>query len=65
MDYVWHMDSEDRYVYIEQTGEGWQFQFDDELPRVLKKGDKLFVPKMTFHRVIKGEEKLVIRIKTV
>lgn len=65
MDYIWHMDSEDRYVYIEQTGQGWKFQFDNELPRLLNKGDKLFIPKMTFHRVIKGEDQLVIRIKTV
>jgi len=56
---VWHRDQKDREVTVlEQTD--WQFQFDDELPRVLK--DVIFIPKNTYHRLIKGTGELTISI---
>lgn len=59
---VWHKDEKDRYVTILE-GEGWQFQKDNELPSTLQKGDIIFIPKETYHRIIKGSSNLLINIK--
>ena len=59
-EFVWHRDKEDRYV--ETTHEtDWQFQLDNQLPQRLSK-DKLFIPKETYHRLIKGTGDLVVKI---
>ena len=56
---VWHRDREDREVTVlEETD--WQFQFDNELPQVLK--DTIFIPKNTYHRLIKGTGELNVHI---
>ena len=59
---IWHMDREDRTVTILESS-GWEFQMDNELPKILKEGDVLFIPKYTYHRVIKGSGKLIVEIK--
>lgn len=59
---VWHRDEKDRYVTILE-GEGWQFQLDNELPLELQKKDVIFIPKQTYHRVLKGKTNLVIKIE--
>ena len=59
---VWHMDEKDRHVLVLES-DGWCFQIDNELPQKLYKGAKLFIPKMTWHRVIKGRGPFVISIK--
>jgi quercetin dioxygenase-like cupin family protein len=59
---VWHKDEKDRHITILE-GEGWQFQKDNELPLILKKGDIIFIPKETYHRIIKGSSNLLINIK--
>jgi hypothetical protein len=57
---VWHRDQKDREIKVlEETD--WQLQFDNELPQVLK--NTIFIPKNTYHRVIKGNKNLVIEIK--
>ena len=61
LELVWHRDKRDRIVEVLE-GEGWEFQMDNELPRVLKKGDVLDIPKEVYHRVKKGNSKLVIKI---
>ena len=59
-EFVWHRDKKDRYV--ETTHEtDWQFQLDNQLPQPLSK-DKLFIPKETYHRLIKGTGDLVVKI---
>jgi quercetin dioxygenase-like cupin family protein len=60
-EYVWHRDTADRTVTVLE-GSGWQFQFDDEIPQFINKGDKLFIEKMKYHRLIPGTEKLKIKI---
>jgi hypothetical protein len=57
----WHRDREDRLVEIIEAN-GWSFQYDNELPFSLQEGDKLFIPKNHFHRVIKGNGDLVVEI---
>jgi quercetin dioxygenase-like cupin family protein len=61
LELVWHRDKRDRIVEVLE-GEGWEFQMDNELPQVLKKGDVMEIPKETYHRVKKGNTKLVIKI---
>jgi hypothetical protein len=59
---VWHRDLEDREVIIIKS-DGWGYQLDNQLPLPLKVGQELFIPKMLWHRVIKGNNKLVVQIK--
>jgi quercetin dioxygenase-like cupin family protein len=58
----WHFDDTDREVTIIES-KGWGFQLDNELPVVLKEGDKIFIPKGVYHRVLKGDGNLKIKIK--
>jgi len=58
---MWHRDKEDRTVEVLE-GEGWMFQKDNELPLELKEGDRIFIPKHEWHRVIKGSTNLKIKI---
>jgi hypothetical protein len=56
---VWHRDKKDREIKVlEETD--WMFQFDNELPQIIK--DIIFIPKNTYHRVIKGTNNLNITI---
>lgn len=59
---VWHRDKKNRVIEV-VSGRGWQFQMDNGLPIELKKGMKLEILKETFHRIAKGNTKLVIKIK--
>jgi hypothetical protein len=58
-DLEWHRDREDRIVEI--IGEtDWQLQMDNELPKTMS--GKLFIPKEVWHRIIKGNGDLKVRI---
>ena len=56
---VWHRDRNDRQVEVVGTTD-WQFQFEDSIPQQLQ--DSIFIPKDTYHRLIKGTGNLDIRI---
>ena len=58
----WHQDDEDRWVTVLECGEDWGFQYDNELPHRLEPGDMLFIERHEWHRVIKGDGELVIKI---
>jgi hypothetical protein len=58
----WHQDDEDRLITVLDCGKGWGFQYDNELPYELEVGDLLFIERHDWHRVIKGEGELVIKI---
>jgi hypothetical protein len=58
----WHQDLNDRKVTILESG-GWSFQMEDELPTKLQNAKQLFIPKLVWHRVIKGDSKLVVEIE--
>ncbi len=58
---VWHRDKENRKVEV-LDGDGWLFQFDNQIPFELKKGVIFEIEKETYHRVIKGESPLTIKI---
>ena len=61
---VWHRDRTNRRIHI-LGGQGWQLQFDDKLPEELMIGSDYYIQKMTYHRVIKGENDLIIRIENI
>jgi len=58
---VWHRDHNDRNVKV-LTGEGWKVQMDNQLPKEIRRGDEFFIPKETYHRIIKGTTDLVVKI---
>lgn len=58
---TWHRDREDRVVEIIQ-GNNWKLQFDNQLPVTLTEGEKYFIPKGEYHRVIIGDGILKVKI---
>ena len=61
-DLVWHRDKADRVVTVLE-GAGWKFQRDNELPFELHPGDKFFIEALEYHRIIKGNKELKIKIE--
>lgn len=59
---VWHRDKEDREVRVVK-GSGWQFQWEDHLPILLREGDIIQIKKEEWHRIIKGSTDLIVEIK--
>ena len=58
----WHQDLKDRKVTIIEDG-GWQFQMEDCLPNKLSVAEQIYIPKLAWHRVIKGTGKLIVDIE--
>lgn len=56
---VWHRDERDREVTIIGKTD-WLFQFDNEIPIPLE--GTIFIPKMVYHRAIKGTGPLTVSI---
>lgn len=61
MEYVWHRDSRDRMCIVIE-GSGWQFQKDEDLPFELHEGDVVSITKLNYHRLIRGDNRLVMKI---
>ena len=59
IDLLWHRDLKNRSVKIIE-GNDWRIQLENELPRSF---DLITIPKLTWHRVIKGEGDLIVQIK--
>jgi hypothetical protein len=57
---VWHRDKEDRIIICEEKTD-WKFQKDNELPISFDK--IIFIEKETWHRVIKGDGDLTLKVK--
>jgi len=59
---VWHRDKEDRIV--KSIGDtDWMIQMDNELPKPLT--EMVYIPKNTYHRVIKGSGDLTVKINKI
>lgn len=58
-EFVWHRDKEDRIVETLHKTD-WKFQLDNEVPKEI---DRIFIPKETYHRLIKGTGNLKVKIK--
>ena len=61
MELIWHTDREDRIVNVIE-GNGWKFQFDEQLPFEMIDGIDIVIPKGVIHRVIKGKGPLKIKV---
>jgi hypothetical protein len=58
-EFMWHRDYESRI--IESIGEtDWMFQMDNELPKIIS--EKIYIPKGIYHRIIKGNGDLKIKL---
>jgi hypothetical protein len=56
---MWHRDDEDRTIEI--LGEtDWLIQLDNSLPILLE--GNIFIPRHEWHRVIKGQKNLLVKI---
>ena len=60
--FVWHRDKRSRVIRV-LSGNGWKLQLEDQLPIDLEIGTTYTVPSMVFHRIIPGENPLLINIK--
>ena len=60
-EYVWHRDAEDREIEVLE-GEGWQFQVENCLPWLLKKGMVFDISEGEYHRLIRGVTPLKCRV---
>lgn len=58
---IWHEDQEDRTIEVIE-GNGWKFQFDEELPFELTENTTFDIPRGYLHRVIKGKGNLKLKI---
>lgn len=59
---MWHRDNEDRTIEIIGKTD-WKIQLDNELPTSLNK--PIHIPKHKWHRAIKGNGKLKLKIYLV
>lgn len=60
----WHFDEEDRIVFCEHDT-NWLFQMDNELPIKIEKNKFIFIPEGTYHRILKGDGDLIVKIKKI
>ena len=56
---MWHRDLKNRSVRLIE-GNGWKIQIDDQLPLDFT---EITIPKLSWHRVIKGSGDLIVEIK--
>lgn len=64
-EYIWHRDFHDRRILVLDCGSDWKLQLDNQLPKDINRYDKLFIPKMEYHRLIMGKDQLKILIEEV
>ena len=61
---VWHRDERTRRINV-MEGSGWLLQLDNKLPIDLLEGHSYTINKMEYHRIIKGDSTLILRITEV
>jgi quercetin dioxygenase-like cupin family protein len=59
---MWHRDNQFRKITILE-GKEWYFQKDNELPIELKEGMSISIDILQWHRIIKGNTTLKIKIE--
>ena len=58
---VWHRDKRNRKIEV-LFGSNWKFQFDNEMPFTLEVGKTYEVRNMRYHRILKGDGHLIVKI---
>jgi len=61
IDLLWHRDDETRSLELIE-GQGWKIQLDNKLPIELTKSNQINIKKHDWHRLIKGEGNLLVKI---
>jgi hypothetical protein len=61
---IWHKDRQNRTIHI-LSGSEWKIQLEDNLPLDLEIGKEYYIPKETYHRVIKGKGDLIVRFPII
>jgi len=61
-DLIWHQDKNDRRVAVIE-GNGWKLQLEKGLPIPLVEGNTYNIPAKTWHRIVRGTGRLVIKIQ--
>ena len=59
---TWHRDAKDRYVTVIE-GVGWQIQHENLLPVPMLEGLSYWIERDEWHRLIKGNSSLVLKIE--
>lgn len=60
-DLIWHQDERDRRVTVVE-GKDWKLQLQDGLPLQMVEGDTYDIPARTWHRLIRGQGNLRVKI---
>jgi len=60
-EYVWHRDKQNREIEVLE-GQAWQLQYNGCLPILLEENNTYYIPKMMYHRLIKGYNNLKVKI---
>ena len=58
-EFMWHRDEEDRIIEATEHSD-WKIQLEDQLPTSIN--ESIFIPKGQWHRVIKGNGTLTLKI---
>lgn len=61
---LWHRDKEDRLIEV-ISGLEWYLQKENLLPEKLKINENYFIRNREWHRIIKGIDDLIIKIKFI
>jgi hypothetical protein len=62
-EFVWHRDIRSRTITVKDSSNDWFIQYDNNLPVKLLNGEKWFIQKYRYHRLIKGTGPLVLHIE--
>jgi hypothetical protein len=60
-EFKWHFDDENRKI-IPISGHNWKIQIDESLPEELIIGKEYFIPVDVYHRIIKGDGDLELKL---
>jgi hypothetical protein len=58
---LWHRDDENRSLELIE-GIGWKIQLDNQLPIELTESNRINIKKHDWHRLIKGDGNLLVKI---
>jgi len=58
---VWHRDKEDRIIFPLHESD-WKIQLDNETPKELTPGNPVFIESEQFHRLVKGDGDLEVKV---
>lgn len=58
---IWHRDERTRRIIV-MEGSGWELQIDNKQPIDLLEGHSYTINRMEYHRLLRGDSTLILRI---